>query len=178
MGELWVVQGLKGGFPSVKCSVMSGLHRWVKTHTLFPYLWQESKLNTNQYFVWFGEISLKITFVRALNHRQEAEEAVNRGAPVIWWRQPIIVQSAYLIWERGHKNGDRWQYCMRDPATNKVICSRQEKQKKYLWGRSIKLCLWEFYAPRPITICVQWTLVLINSSSFVINKYWSTLPQP
>ena len=72
-----VKRGFLAFFYKMQCDV------WApplgKTHTLFPYLWQESKLNTNQYFVWFGEISLKITFVRASNHRQEAEETMNRG---------------------------------------------------------------------------------------------------
>ena len=48
------------------------------------------------------------------------------------WRQrhPLhsVVQSPYLIWRRG-KKGYRWVYCMMGHATNKVICSRQEKQK-------------------------------------------------
>ena len=84
-------------FLFTKCSVMS---RRLKKHTLlFPYLWQESKLNTNQYFVWSGEISLKITFVRAPDHRGRRQRRR-------WWfddDNPLLVQSAYLIWERGHK---------------------------------------------------------------------------
>ena len=93
----WHCKGAWSCFLFTKCSVMS---RRLKKHTLlFPYLWQESKLNTNQYFVWSGEISLKITFVRAPDHRGRRQRRR-------WWfddDNPLLVQSAYLIWERGHK---------------------------------------------------------------------------
>ena len=88
------------------------------------------------------------------------------------WRQrhPLhsVVQSPYLIWRRG-KKGYRWVYCMMGHATNKVICSRQGKQKTIFAVRSIKFCLWDFYASRPITICVKWTLSSPKQQSYKVN---------
>ena len=95
-----VIKGLSAFFfKKMQCDV------WApplgKTHTLFPYLWQESKLNTNQYFVWFGEISLKITFVRASDHRQRRQWTLEQRG-LRWFDDDNPLSSNQHIWyERG-----------------------------------------------------------------------------